>query len=281
MFTTLINPTQLNDAMTRGDDVFIIDARHDLMDVHAGRAAFDAGHIASARFLHMDEDLSGLKTGLNGRHPLPDLAVLSEKLTDMGLNQTSQVVVYDANNSMMAARAWWLLRQLGHAAVCVLDGGLAAWLAAGCVTDSQPSTWTRGDFVRTESLNQTIAVDELLAHLDDDSLVVIDARAPERYLGEIEPLDPVAGHIPHALNVFFIRNLNSDGTFKNAIELRALWQSTLAGHEKSRIVNQCGSGVTACHNILSQHISGLNAVSLYPGSWSEWCSDASRPVVTP
>ena len=278
MFTTLINPTQLKDAMTRGDDVFIIDARHELTNVHAGRAAFDAGHIASAQFLHMDDDLSGLKTGLNGRHPLPDLAMLSETLTAMGLNQASQVVVYDASNSMMAARAWWLLRQLGHAAVCVLDGGLAAWLAAGFAVTAQTDARADGDFARSEPLNQTIAADELLAHLDDGSLVVIDARAPERYRGDVEPLDPVAGHIPHALNVCFMQNLNDDGTFKNASELRALWQNTLSAHEKNRIVNQCGSGVTACHNILAQHIAGFTDVSLYVGSWSEWCSDASRPV---
>ena len=277
MYTTLITPNELNALINASKDLLILDTRHDLMNTEAG-AAYASAHIPNAHFMHMDTDLSGEKTGTNGRHPLPDIAAFADKLRTIGLNNDTQVVVYDENNGMMAARAWWLLRHIGHAHVAVLNGGLNAWRAANLpVTDALPSPQI-GDFTAKPSLNRTVTADELMAHLDDGMFQVIDARAPERFSGAVEPIDPVGGHIPHARNHCFVRNLNADLTFKDAETLRAEWLATLADTPIEQVVNQCGSGVTACHNILAQHIAGLEGAALYAGSWSEWCSDAMRPV---
>lgn len=282
-FNTLISAAQLHE-IAQNRDVFIIDARHDLMNVDAGHAAYLSGHIAHAHFLHMDTDLSGLKTGSNGRHPLPEFAVLAQKLRGFGLNNASQVIVYDANNGMMAAREWWLLRHLGHEAVAVLDGGLAAWSAAGfgLEHDREANKITSGDFKTAPSLNRTVLADEILTDLQQPNRTfkIIDARAPERFSGQVEPIDPVGGHIPHAVNQFFMHNLNADLTFKTATDLREIWGKVIGTQAIETVVNQCGSGVTACHNILAQHIAGLSGAVLYAGSWSEWCSDSTRPVAT-
>lgn len=269
MFTTIIHPTQLQ-SLT---NVLVLDVRHDLMNLDAGHAAYLASHINGAHFLHLDHDLSGIKTGQNGRHPLPDLATLVQKLRDLGMNNDTQVVVYDAANSMMAARAWWLLRNIGHANVAVLDGGFAAW--HGAVESGEVIAPAQGNLTIRPSLNTQVTADDLMAHIDDDFYRIIDARAPERFSGAVEPMDAVAGHIPHAINQFFMHNLNEDLTFKTAAELQQLWQPILT---HANIVNQCGSGVTACHNILAQHIAGFDTAALYVGSWSEWCSDPKRPV---
>ena len=280
MYTAIVSTSVLNELISNHTP-FIIDARHDLMDASAGRAAYAAGHIRGAHFLHLDEDLSGQKTGTNGRHPLPHQSILADKLIQLGLSHNQQVIVYDANNGMMAARAWWLLRELGHEAVAVLDGGMAEWQKQGYdVSTEMPPISSTGTFSAHPSLNTSVTANEILAQLDDDHYTVIDARAPERYRGNVEPIDPVGGHIPHAINAFFMNNLNDDGTFKDAALLREQWQKIIGKKPLQQIVNQCGSGVTACHNILAQHIAGLKGAALYPGSWSEWCSDTSRPVAT-
>lgn len=282
IFNTIISAAQLHE-LRQSHDVFLIDARHDLMNPDAGCAAHSHAHIPNAHFMHMDNDLSGIKTGSNGRHPLPDLTVLTQKLCDLGLNNNSQVVIYDANNGMMAARAWWLLRHLGHGAVAVLDGGLAAWESAGfAVNDNMSSHVSSGSFKRSASLNTTVDADELMNDLAQTTRIfkVIDARAPERFSGQVEPIDPVGGHIPHAVNQFFMHNLTNDLTFKSPEALREIWLNVIGEHPIENTVNQCGSGVTACHNILAQHIAGIYGAALYAGSWSEWCSDAMRPVTT-
>ncbi|MGL4767673.1 MAG: sulfurtransferase [Formosimonas sp.] len=271
MFTTLIQPHEVN-----VHNMLLIDVRHDLAEPDAGYAQYRAAHIAGAHFLHLDHDLSGPKTGRNGRHPLPDLHELAHKLRELGMSDTTQVVVYDAANSMMAARAWWLLRHLGHEAVAVLDGGFAAWQGvAGAVDDIVPSASSVGQLSLRPSLNRTVLADDLLAHLADGRYQIIDARAPERFRGEVEPLDAVAGHIPNASNQFFMHNLTDAARFKSPQALRELWQPLMT---HAQVVNQCGSGVTACHNILAQHIAGFAHGALYAGSWSEWCSDPARPV---
>lgn len=273
MYTTLISAHALSQTTA-----LIIDVRHDLMNPAAGRAAYCDNHINGAYFLHLDDDLSGQKTGHNGRHPLPNLDQLAHTLRGFGLNNQMQVVIYDAGNSMMAARAWWLLRDLGHEAVAVLDGGLAAWQRAQLpLTTTFPSAATVGTFMRKPSLCTQVSAADLMAHLHDGSYQVVDARAPERFSGEVEPIDPIGGHIPQAINCFFMNNLNPDLTFKSPALLKQLWQDAF---KHPHIVNQCGSGVTACHNILAQNIAGFENAALYAGSWSEWCSDASRPVAT-
>jgi thiosulfate/3-mercaptopyruvate sulfurtransferase len=235
------------------------------------------GHIPGARFLHLDDDLSGVKNGHNGRHPLPDPALLSSKLGQLGIANTSQVIAYDSHGGMYAARLWWLMRWLGHEAVAVLDGGLTKWLA-----ESRPVTaeLPRIEPATFERLPGALPVDAtfVLIHLDGTGMQLVDARAPDRYAGQNETLDPVAGHIPGAANRFFKLNLEEQGTFKPADVLRKEFTDLLAGRTSREVVHQCGSGVTACHNLLAMEHAGLAGSRLYAGSWSEWCADRGRPV---
>lgn len=276
MYQTLISASELK-ALPAGQ-VVIVDCRHQLTDPAYGRAAYAAGHLPGAHFLHLDDDLSGPKSGRNGRHPLPDADILAAKLGRLGIGGNTQVVAYDDAGGMYAARLWWLLNWLGHSAVAVLDGGVKAWLAAGGTLTDQlveavPTVFTRG-----AARMQTVNADALLSNLDGSALLVVDARSPDRYAGQNETIDPVAGHIPGAANRFFQQNLASDGTFKSPDVLRAEWGTILDGREATTIIQQCGSGVTACHNLLAMTHAGLPGSRLYPGSWSEWCSDPARPV---
>ncbi|QDQ26180.1 sulfurtransferase [Chitinimonas arctica] len=259
-------------------ELLLFDCRHDLADPKAGRQAYEAGHLPGAYFLHLDDDLSGLKTGDNGRHPLPDPKALAQRLAASGLAADRRVVAYDAQGGMYAARLWWLLRWLGFDSVQVLDGGVAAWQAAGgALTQTVPAV-RAGSFDARVHKAWTVDVSTVLDNLDRQEFTVIDARAPGRFAGEGETIDPVAGHIPGARNRFFQANLAADGRFKPAATLREEWQAILAGTDVHDTVQQCGSGVTACHNLLALEVAGLKGSRLYPGSWSEWCSDPGRPT---
>ena len=257
----------------------IFDCRHDLTNPAFGELAFAEGHIPGAQFVHLDRDLSGPKTGRNGRHPLPDRDALAARLRGLGLRRGQMLVAYDGQGGMYAARLWWLARWLGHDSVAVLDGGLPAWQAAGLpVSVETPATPAPGDFAAGEPLTSTVDAATILGAIGSTALCVIDARAGERYRGETEPMDPVAGHIPGALNRPFAQNLRPDGRFKPAPVLRAEFAALLAGRDPAGLVHQCGSGVTACHNLLAMSVAQLPAGALYPGSWSEWCADPARPV---
>ena len=281
MYTTLISATELAPHVTSSDWV-ILDCRHDLLNPDAGGKAFADGHIQNARFANIDTDLSGAKSGpdgiFRGRHPLPERAALIKTLRSWGINNDTQVVAYDAHGGMYAARLWWLLRWIGHPAVAVLDGGLAAWQTAGqpLVLPVTPSA--RGTITERPSLTQRVAVDEVVANLATPAKTVVDASAADRYRGENETIDPVGGHIPGARNRFFKDNLTADGRFKDAAQLKAEWTPLFAS--AAQAIMQCGSGVTACHNLLALEVAGLPGAALYPGSWSEWCADAARPVAT-
>jgi len=281
MFTTLIDANTLSQHLNDPKWV-ILDCRHDLMNPDFGRNAFAEGHIQNAQFANIDTDLSGPKVGADGvfrgRHPLPDRATLIETLRAWGINEDSQVIAYDAHGGMFAARLWWLLRWVGHGAVAVLDGGLAAWNAAGLPLVTPASTRARGNLTGKPSLVRTVSVGELVENLDSKRLQVIDARANDRFRGENETIDPVGGHIPGARNRFFKDNLQADGRMKEAAALRQELSAIVGAPEKA--VMQCGSGVTACHNLLALEVAGLSGAALYPGSWSEWCADTSRPVAT-
>jgi thiosulfate/3-mercaptopyruvate sulfurtransferase len=257
----------------------IVDCRHDLTDTGAGERAYRDGHIPNAHFLHLDRDLSGPKTGKNGRHPLPDPETLARRLGHIGISNATQVIAYDDSGGMFAARLWWLLRWLGHDNVAVLDGGLSAWRKAGLpLTDEAPvSSPARFDWKLAQP---TVKADDLQLLLHSPDILIVDARAPDRFRGENETLDPVGGHIPGAVNRFFKDNLAADGRFKPAAQLRSEWDTVLNGRRAAAVVNQCGSGVTACHNLLAMEIAGLHGARLYPGSWSEWCSDPARPKAT-
>ena len=255
----------------------VIDVRHQLADTGYGECVYAENHIPGAVFLHCDCDLSGPMTGSNGRHPLPAVEKLAARLGEIGIGPQTQVVIYDDAQGMIAGRLWWLLRWLGHEQVAVLDGGLQAWQAAGRALTTElpvlrPTTFT------AKVRDTMVDADYVQAFLQTSRMHLVDARSPDRFRGENETIDPVGGHIPGAVNRFFRENLRADGRFKPAAELRAEWLMVLAGASPEQVVHQCGSGVSACHNILAMEIAGLPGSRLYAGSWSEWCADCGRPV---
>ncbi|MFA7436898.1 sulfurtransferase [Castellaniella sp.] len=286
MNTLLIQASDLHERLAR-PGCLVFDVRHDLGDLQAGRRAYETGHIPGALFLDCETQLSAPRSGHNGRHPLPDRADFASLMRAQGLSARAQVVVYDAGNGAMATRLWWMLRWLGHESAAVLDGGWAAWLAAGGAVE----TGTRNPSVSEAQAMQGLrlaaqpampVVDAaaVLANLAQPRFTVLDARTPERFAGQVEPLDPVAGHIPGALNRPFGQNLDEHGRFKSPDRLRAEFQDLLGERLKQGIVHQCGSGITACHNLFAMELAGLPGSSLYPGSWSEWCSRPGHPVAT-
>jgi len=277
MYTTLISTADL--AAHLSDPSFVIvDVRHDLGRPDTwGEAEYRRAHLPGARFVHLDRDLSAPKTGANGRHPLPSPATAAATFGRLGIGPTSQVIAYDQQQGMYAARMWWMLRWLGHDAVAVLDGGFDKWSREGRpVTTETPQPAPVAFPIRR--IAPVVDAAAVRASLPERSLVIVDARSPERYRGEAEPLDPVAGRIPGSLNRPGSQNLTAEFTFKPAGELRAEFERLLQDAPRDRIVHSCGSGVTACHNMLAMEIAGFPATRLYPGSWSEWCADPTRPV---
>ncbi|AWH28662.1 MULTISPECIES: sulfurtransferase [Stenotrophomonas] len=266
---------------TASTAVRVVDARASLADPQAGAGQYAAGHIPGAVYADLNHDLSDLGRSGHGRHPLPDSDAFAATLGQWGITPETQVVVYDGSDgSMAAARLWWLLRLIGHSRVAVLDGGMAAWLAAG-----QPVVTGRSEVVaqppypgRFDS-TQVASADEIAARLKHAPGWLVDARAGERFRGEVEPLDPVAGHVPGAVNRPFALNV-ADGRLRDAQELRAELQSVIGNQDPQRVVLMCGSGVTACHLLLAMESAGLSGARLYADSWSGWVSDSSRPVAT-
>lgn len=279
-YTTLIDAEKLAKHLDDPSWV-IIDCRHDLAQPEAGRAAYAGGHLPNARFAHLDHDLSGEKTSatglFRGRHPLPEREAFLETLRGWGIDDASQVVAYDAQGGIFAARLWWMLRWVGHDAVAVLDGGLPAWEAAGLPLTTEVPNPAPGAISLLPSTVPVVTVGDVLAGLHAEKPpLIIDARSPDRFRGENETLDPVGGHIPGAQNRFFKNNLQPDGRFKPDYQLLTEFSALVA--IPSTTISQCGSGVTACHNLLAMEIAGLKGAALYPGSWSEWCADPDRPV---
>lgn len=261
------------------NDILVFDVRSDLRDPLKGERVYREGHIPGAYFLNQNTQLAGTCTGKNGRHPLPERQQLQQLLQDYGLTPESQVVVYDQNDSSFAARAWWLLRWAGHPRVAVLNGGLQAWQEAGGSMQTgvnSPSSTDTASTATNATTMPTVSAQEVLER--DSAQVLVDARTPERYRGESEPLDPVAGRIEHALNRPVASNVTADGRFKSAQHLHDEFHQLLRGASANRVIHYCGSGITACHNVFAMEIAGLKGSALYPGSWSEWCSDPSRPV---
>jgi thiosulfate/3-mercaptopyruvate sulfurtransferase len=255
----------------------IFDCRHDLMKPDGGAQAYAQSHIPGARFAHSDKDLAGPQTGWNGRHPLPDPQAFMAWLGRQGVDGSKQVVAYDSAGGASATRLWWMLRWLGHEHVAVLDGGWEAWVQSGGPVTADVPAIAPATF-SGKPRDMWVDVRFVQSHLNDPSVVVIDARSPERYRGETEPIDPVAGHIPGARNRLYKDNLDASNRFKSAAQLREEFLRLLAGTKPEQTVHQCGSGVSACHNLLAMEIAGLPGARLYPGSWSEWCADPARPV---
>lgn len=276
-YTTLISVAELAAHLDDAGCV-VCDCRHDLVDVEAGRRAYAESHLPGARFVHLDADLSAPKTGRNGRHPLPDPERFARRLGELGIGNDSQVIAYDASGGYYAARLWWMLCWMGHPAA-VLDGGWHAWLnARHSITKETPPIRT-ARFTPRIRPDAAINASTVLARLGGPGPFLLDARAPNRFRGENETLDPVAGHIPGAVNRFFQRNLDAAGRFESPAALKQEFTAVLGAVPPANVVHYCGSGVTACHNLLAMEIAGLHGSRLYAGSWSEWCSDPLRPMV--
>jgi thiosulfate/3-mercaptopyruvate sulfurtransferase len=284
MYTTLISAQDLA-AHIDNPNWVVVDCRHDLMNLAAGREGYAAGHLPGAVFGDIETQLSGAKHGpdgvFRGRHPLPEKEALLDTLRGWGVDDNSQVVAYDAHGGMFAARLWWLMRWLGHEVVAVLDGGMAAWQSIGKPLTTETGSKPRGSISIRAPFVPTVTVAEIMENVDKGERIVIDARASDRFRGENETIDPIGGHIPGARNRFFKDNLQADGRFKDATTLREEF-APLVVDDPARAIMQCGSGVTACHNLLALEVAGMPGAALYPGSWSEWVgdgkNDTGRPV---
>ena len=274
MYETLINAEQLSESYQLSDWV-ILDCRYDLADKTAGREAYLKGHIPGACYVDLHEQLAGTVGPGSGRHPLPTPEQLVEVFSSLGISQDSQVVAYDAASGAFAARAWWLLRFMGHSRVAVLDGGWPAWLAAGLGSENGDVRAPRADFSGEARVDRIVEMEDVLS-----SEKLVDSREGPRYRGEVEPIDPVAGHIPGALNRSWKDNLDASGTFLDSSELHRQFTDLYADTAAEEVVFYCGSGVTACHNLLALAHAGLPEARLYPGSWSQWCSSKDRPIAT-
>jgi thiosulfate/3-mercaptopyruvate sulfurtransferase len=275
-WTTLIDTETLGSHLTDTGFV-VVDCRYDPSDEQWGIREYQKHHIPRAAFASIDDDLSGPKTGYNGRHPLPDPVILARTLGRLGIASGIQVVAYDQDAGMYASRLWWLLRWLGHDTVAVLDGGFAKWMSENRPVQMGNETPTPREFTGTPRGNWVVDADEVGRALNDRTRLIVDARAPERYRGDVEPVDKVAGRIPGAVNYFYKWNVGENGAFLAAPELRDRLEKLVGGVPPERVIGYCGSGVTACQVLLAFEHAGLHRPRLYPGSWSEWLSDPKRP----
>ncbi len=282
MYTTLITAEQLQTLQQANAPLMVFDVSFDLANPAAGEAQYAQSHIPGAVYAHLDRHLSAKGdpfAASGGRHPLPSREKFAAWLGSVGFSNSMQAVVYDRQGCMFAGRLWWMLRWCGHEAVAVLDGGLAAWQAAGGPLEKGPSKQKQASNYRLAAeLTAWAAIDFVANQVKQGKDGIIDARAPARYRGEVEPIDPIAGHIPGALNRPFSDNFNADGRFKSPMQLRQEFEMLLAGRDPQSVIHHCGSGVTAAPNVLAMEIAGFGNTALYAGSWSEWCSDPVRPV---
>ncbi|MEH6823188.1 MAG: sulfurtransferase [Motiliproteus sp.] len=282
-YRTLIDASSLEAGLNVavGGKRVLLDCRFNLMQPDAGLALYRQGHIPGAVYAHLDKDLSSPITASSGRHPLPDPQHLAQRLGEWGICADTQVVVYDDMGGAMAARAWWLLRWLGHERVAVLDGGFQAWVATdGAISEEAIAPIACASYPLQLQPGWVVGTEAVVANLQKPLFSLVDARSLERFRGEQEPIDPVAGHVPGALNRPLPDNLTTTGRFKSAEQLRAEWLALLGEVQPEAVVAMCGSGVTACHLLLSLELAGLPGARLYAGSWSEWIRDVGRPVAT-
>jgi thiosulfate/3-mercaptopyruvate sulfurtransferase len=277
MHTTLISTDVLTEHL-EDPSWLIADCRYNLNDETWGRAQYEAAHIPGAVFVDVAHDLAGRRTGANGRHPLPPIEDMAAMFGRLGISDDIQVIAYDQEAGAFASRLWWMLRYLGHDAVAVVDGGFAKWTREGRRVRNGVETLRPSRFTPRPRHEMRVTVDETLAHLGDPSVLLIDARSPDRYAGKPDPLDTIYGHVPGARNRYYRHNVTDAGTMRSSRELRADFEQVLAGTPASEVVMYCGSGITACHNLLAMEHSGLRGARLFAGSWSEWESDPNRPV---
>lgn len=273
--TPLISANQLEEIINSGENVLLCDCRFDLVDPSFGRKSYEESHIPGAIYVDLDQDLSGDKNGANGRHPLPSPEAWAKTKVRLGISPDLLVVAYDKQGSVYASRLWWMLKATGHANVRVLDGGLDAWNGTMGSIPRTPAPCAQA--IAVMPYTGLVLVDEVVANLQTQNSKILDARSGDRFHGQNETLDPVSGHIPGAINRFFKNNLNASA-FKTSEQLFQEFSECLGSTKASAVIHQCGSGVTACHNLLAMELAGFKGSRLYAGSWSEWCADPKRPV---
>lgn len=278
----LIEAAQLKNDLESGKDFLLFDCRSDLTNPKAGYESYLDGHIPSAIYVDIDHDLASEKNGQNGRHPLPSIEQWVKTCASLGITKDSHIVIYDNQSCMYAVRMWWMLRATGHQNVRLLNGAYASWLAAGFAsekTDNQRSNTTALSKVTEATVyKDALVASDVLENLSSKKFLVLDARSSDRFRGENETLDPVGGHIPGAINRFFKNNLDTNGRFKSADVLAKEFKDLIGETPSESIIHQCGSGITACHNMFAMELAGMKSSMIYPGSWSEWCADHTRPI---
>jgi thiosulfate/3-mercaptopyruvate sulfurtransferase len=277
----LIKASELQDLIHQQKPVYIFDCSFDLVDPNAGEISYDKEHIPGALYAHSDRDLSGPKNGKNGRHPLPTIEKWVNTLRNWGIDATSHIVAYDRQGGMFAARLWWMLQATGITNVQVLDGGYQAWVNLKGLIENGPSILRNkpSQFEAPHSFKNLVLMADIQANLLEPDFLIVDARPNDRFHGKNEVLDPVGGHIPGAVNRCFKDNLDSNGLFKTPDVLRSEFSSVI-DRAPTDIVHSCGSGATACHNLLSMEMAGLSGSKIYAGSWSEWCANPDNPIAT-
>ena len=278
-YTTVITANQFEPHLEE-ENWAIFDCRFDLVQPHWGEEQYLIEHIPGAVYVHLDDNLSAPKSGTNGRHPLPGIEVIAAYFSELGIDEDTQVIIYDSRGGGIAARLWWMLKYLGHEAAAVLDGGFPEWKRLGLPTRANRESRVPRQFEPRLKSDLKVVADEVLERRSQGSSLILDSRAPERYRGEEEPFDPIAGRIPGAVNRFWQMNIDADGRFRNPDRLKAEFDSLIGGIAPTDTIVYCGSGVTGCHNVLSMSYAGIKDVRLYAGSWSEWSSDSSRPIET-
>ncbi len=278
-YTTIISAQQLNQIITR-ENIRVFDCRFSLKDPQAGLNNYREGHLPGAQFADMDTQLSSAMTSTSGRHPLPEPDVFIEQLRQWGVNNDSQVIAYDDISGAFAARLWWMLRWVGHENVAVLDGGIQKWNEAGYHLSQEEVEFPQGDFTGEANMSWLMDVTTVEREMEAANITLIDARSAERYSAKDQSTDPVPGHVPGAVSLPFSGNLTKDGVFETPEIIKQRYISVINNQPLSNVVNMCGSGVTACHNILAQTVAGLPPTKIFIGSWSQWIRDPSRPVAT-
>ena len=279
---SLIEAAELKKDLDSGKEFLLFDCRSDLTNPKAGYESYLEGHIPSAIYVDVDHDLASEKNGQNGRHPLPSIEQWLKTCASLGITKDSHIVIYDNQSCMYAVRMWWMLRATGHNHVRLLNTGYASWLAAGFTSEKtdnlRPNTPAASNTSGASAYKDALLVSDILENLSSKKFVVLDARSADRFRGENETLDPVGGHIPGAINRFFKNNLDTNGQFKAADVLAKEFKDLLGATPSESIIHQCGSGITACHNMFAMELAGLKSSMIYPGSWSEWCADPARPI---
>ena len=278
-FKTIISALQLKEII-HNDNVRVFDCRFSLKDPQGGLKNYQAGHLPTAQFADMDTQLSSAMSETSGRHPLPDPEKFLEQLNEWGISNSTQVIAYDDMSGAFAARLWWMMRWVGHENVAVLDGGMQKWSEQGHELSQESVKYPRGDFSGHANLDWLVDLETVKEGLEANKITLIDARAADRFTGKDQKTDPVPGHIPGAQNLPFGGNLTKDGVMESPETIKARFDSVIQDQAIDDVVNMCGSGVTACHNLLAQAVAGLPAAKIFIGSWSQWIRDPSRPVAT-